>query len=103
MLKPIDQSLWTLADVLDSSIYNVRLEHGDYLIVSLGPVDHSQPSDRAGFYKEVTMSHRLFSQNADVDWVAVPFDVPDAGSHRTKFADRISAVSLRYESIRGRA
>jgi hypothetical protein len=46
MLKPFDQGLGAIADVIEVAISQVSGEHGDDLVVGLLTVDHSKATDR---------------------------------------------------------
>ena len=75
----------------------VVFEHGDNLVIGLGPVDHLQPTDHARPDNDLVACDRAFAKDADVQRITIT-----AIRFGREPSDSVVAVRARDESVQTR-
>ena len=88
-------------NVLDVTIYCIILEHGNNLVVGLVVVEKAEPADWPCPDNDITVSHVLLCQDADVERVAVALYVHSCQRLVGQFSHIGGTICLREEAVEG--
>merc|ERR1740115_125869 len=89
-------------DVVPLTHGGVAIEHSNDLVVSFVVVNHAKPSDRPALNNEIPVVNGARGEDADVNRVAITFDILFACALHASLSHCLATVSLRKKPINGR-
>src|SRR5690606_33454280 len=99
MLQPVDQRCRTVFNIIPASVNAISLHNGNYLIIRLIIVDHTQSSNSDGFEEYITLVYGLFCQHANVEGVTISDNIIPPCFFSAVSGYLFSAESLRDKAI----